>query len=41
MGAVAEFTEIGTSFYIVGGAVFVLLILAALFAHRIGAAKGV
>jgi len=40
MGTVAEFAGIGMSFYIVGGAVFALLILAALFAHLIGAAQG-
>jgi MFS family permease len=40
MGGVAEFAGIGMSFYIVGGAVFALLILAALYTHSIGAAKG-
>lgn len=38
MGFVAEFAGIAASFYIVGGVVFALLILAAFFAHRIGAA---
>ena len=41
MGGVAEFAGIGMSFYIIGGAVFALLILAALYTHSIGAAKGV
>ena len=41
MGAVAEFAGIGMSFYIVGGTVLALLVLAALFTHRIGAADGV
>jgi MFS family permease len=39
MGAVAQFAGLDASFYIVGGAVFALLLLAALFAHKTGAAR--
>lgn len=39
MGAVAEFAGLEMSFYIIGGAVCILLVIAALYAHSSGAAK--